>query len=98
MPVNFQGLRIFILQKTKIGIFLERTGEINEIAISLRHQSSVRQPGADRLRNIKRRRALGHILHASIRKLHMNAVCHKVETCSSTESFSLLEGLGRVKP
>jgi len=67
------------------------------VAIRFRHQRRIGQTRANRLRNVERRRPLGNILHASVRKLHMNTVCHKVETCRWTESFSLLEGFGRVK-
>src|SRR5271166_4178982 len=98
MPVDFERLGIFLVQKTEIGVFFERTGEVDEIAVSLGHQSRIRQPRADGLCNVESGRAFGNIFHASIRKLHMNAVCHKVETCKNIESSSLWEGLGRVKP
>ena len=98
MTVNFQCFGIFVGQKTQVGIFLKRTGKVDEVTVGFGHESRIRQPLADGLRNIERRRALGNILHAPVRKLHMNAVCHKFETCRCAECFSLLEGLGRVKP
>src|SRR5229473_7405475 len=97
MPVNFQRLGIVVLQKSQVGVFLQWLREIDEIAVGLGHQRRIRQPRANRLRNIEGGTPLGNILHASIRKLHMNTVCHKVETCGWTESFSLLEGFQRVK-
>src|SRR5580704_18416006 len=77
MPVNLQRLRIFVSQKAKVGIFFQRTGEVNEVAIGFGCQSGICQPRADGLRNVERSRPLGNILHAPIRKLYMNAVCHK---------------------
>src|SRR5271166_4083939 len=78
MPVNFQRLRIFVGQKAKVSIFLQRPGKVDEIAVSLGRQGRIRQPRADGLRNIERSRALGNILNAPIWELHMNAVCHKL--------------------
>src|SRR5271163_2718213 len=79
MPINVQRLGIFVLQETEVRIFFQRLGEIDQIAIRFRRQGCVRQPWTDRLSNIQRSRALGNILNAPIRKLHMNAVCHKLE-------------------
>ena len=78
MPVNFQRLGIFVGQQAKIGIFLQRPGQVDEIAVGFRRQRRIRQPRTDRLRNIERSRALGNFLHAPIRELHMNAVSHNV--------------------
>src|SRR5208283_41385 len=78
MPVNFQRLRILFHQNAQVGIFLERPGEVDEIAVGFRGQSRICQPRADGLRDIERSRAPGDVLHASIRKLHMNAICHKL--------------------
>src|SRR6266849_5231933 len=97
MTVNLQRLRILVSQQAEIGIFFQRLSQIDEIAVGLRHERGVGQSRADRLGNVKRGRPLGNFFHASIRKLHMNAVCHKVELCGCTESFSLLEGVERVK-
>src|SRR5579863_1906559 len=72
MPVNFQGLGILVGKDAEGRIFFERAGQIDEIAVGFRSQRRIRQPWADRLRNIERRRTLGNVLYASIRKLHMN--------------------------
>ena len=53
MPVNFEGLRVFVSKKTEIGIFFERLGEIDEIAVGFRDQRCIRQPQADQLRHIE---------------------------------------------
>src|ERR1700728_2420932 len=84
MPIDFQRLWIALFQKTQVRVFLKRTSEINEVAVSFSSQSRIRQPRADGLRNIKGSGGLGNILHASIRKLHMNAICHKSWTYRST--------------
>ena len=98
MPVNFQCFGIFFGQKAQVGIFFKRTGEVDEVAVGFGHQSRIRQPRADGLGNVERGRALGNILHAPVGKLHMNAVCHKLGPTGVVNLYSLLEGLGRVKP
>src|SRR5712671_1545853 len=98
MPVNFQRLWILVGKQAEIGIFLQRLGEIDQVAVTFRYQRGIRQPRADGLGNVKRGRALGNFLHTPIRELHMNTVCHRVETCKGTESFSLWQAFGRVKP
>jgi hypothetical protein len=57
MPVNFQRLGIFLGQEAKIGIFFERTGKVDQIAVGFGGQSRIRQPRADGFRNIERGRA-----------------------------------------
>ena len=65
MPVNFQRLRIFLRQQAEIGIRFQRLGEIDQrgagalarlIAVGryFGNQRRIRQPRADRLRNIER--------------------------------------------
>src|SRR5271165_2132932 len=78
MPVNFQRLWILFHQNAQLGVFLERPGEVDEIAVGFRGQSRICQPRADGLLDIERSRAPRNVLHASIRKLHMNAICHKL--------------------
>ena len=97
MPVHLERLGIFIVQEAKIGIFFEGTSKVDEIAVGFGHQSRIRQSRTDGLRNLQRRRALGNIFNASIRKLHMNAICHRVGTCRGNEYSSLWEGRTRVK-
>src|ERR1035441_739439 len=75
---NLKRLRISVLQKAKIGILFQRAGEIDEIAVGFRRQSRIRQPRANRLRNLQCSRAFGNFLHAPIRELYMNAVSHNV--------------------
>ena len=59
MPVNFQRLRVTIGQDAKIGVFLQRASEIDEVAVGFRDKRSVRQSLADGLGDIKRTAALG---------------------------------------
>ena len=79
MPVNLERLGIFLVQQAQVGIFFQRTSQVDEIAVSLRHQRRIRQTRADGLGNVERSRALGNFLHAPIGELHMNAVSHNVE-------------------
>ena len=77
MPIHFQRLRIFFGQDAEAGVFFQRLGQVNEIAISLSHQSRIRQPRADGFGNLERGRPFRNFFFAPIRELYMNAVCHK---------------------
>ena len=79
MPVNLQRLGISIGQQAKVGIFLQRPGQVDEIAVGFGRQRRIRQPWTDRLRNLERSRTLGNFLHAPVRELYMNAVCHSLK-------------------
>ena len=61
----------------RVGVFFQRTGEVDEVAVGFGSQSGIGQPRADALRDIERGGALGKFLVASIGKLDMNVVCHK---------------------
>ena len=61
MPVDFERLGIAIGQDAKVGIFFQRPGEIDEIAVGLRRERSVGQPLADGLGNVERSAALGYV-------------------------------------
>ena len=95
MPVNFERLGIAIGQQAKIGVFLQRPGDVDEIAVSFGHQRGVGQALANGFRDIERGRPLGDFFHASVGKLDVNAVCHRLGSMWSV--FSLLEGAGWVK-
>src|SRR6476660_1017494 len=47
MPVNFQGLGIAIGQYSEVGIFFQRAGEVNKIAVGFRSERSLGQPRSD---------------------------------------------------
>ena len=74
MPINSQRLRIFVGEDAQLGVFLQRTGEIDQVAISFGRNRRIRQPRTDRLGDIERSRALRHFLIAPIRELDVNVV------------------------
>ena len=45
MPVDLQRLRIFLGQNAKIGVFLQRLGQVDQIAVRLGDQGGIGQPG-----------------------------------------------------
>src|SRR4051794_23850696 len=79
MPINFEGLRIAISQKPKIGIFFQRLGNINEIAVGFGNERGVGQTLANRFSDIERGRPFRDFFHTSVRKFDMDAVCHRLE-------------------
>src|SRR5579864_9141874 len=79
MPVNLKRLRISLFEQPQVGIFFQRTSQVDEVAVGFRRQRRIRQPRANRLRNIERSRTLGNFLHAPVRELYMNTVSHNVE-------------------
>ena len=81
MTINFERLGIFVGQDAQICIFLQRTSEVNEIAVVFCGEGGVRQSRADGLGDLKRGRATRNFLHAPIGELYVNAVCHKCVTC-----------------
>ncbi len=96
MPVDLKRFGIAISQQPKVGVFFERPGNVNQIAVSLGNESGIGQTLADRFSDIERGRPLGNFFHASVRKLDLDAVCHRLGSMWSV--FSLLEGAGWVKP
>jgi hypothetical protein len=44
MPVDFESFRIFIREDAKIGIFFQRPGQINQIAIGFRGKGGIGEP------------------------------------------------------
>src|ERR1035441_6293678 len=52
MPVNLKRLRILLGDDAQAGVFVERTGEVDEVAVTFSCQSGVRQTRADGLGNI----------------------------------------------
>src|ERR1700737_2300603 len=88
MPVNFECLRIAIGQEAKLGVFLERTGKVDEIAISFGHQRGIGQTLANRFGDLERGRSLGDIFHGPVRKPNLNAVCHRFpEQCKESSVY-----------
>ncbi len=77
MAEDFERLGIFLGQDAEVGVFLERTGEVDEIAVGLGDQRGIGQARADGLRDIERGRAFGNVFGAPVGELHMNAVCHR---------------------
>src|SRR5262249_2556229 len=77
MPVHLQGFRILVGDQPKVGIFLEWTRKINQIAVRSRDHSRISQPWTDQLGYVQSGAAFGNFLFASVRKLYMNALCHK---------------------
>ena len=77
VPVDFQRLRILIRKQSQIGVFIERSSQVDQIAISLRRQRRIRQPRADGLGNIERSGAFGDFLGAPVGELDMNTLRHK---------------------
>ncbi len=47
MPVNFERLGIAIGQQAKLGVFLQRPGDVDEIAVRFGHERGVGQTLAD---------------------------------------------------
>ena len=47
MPVNFKRLRIAFVQQAKIGVFLQRAGNVDKIAVGFGHKRGVGQPLAN---------------------------------------------------
>src|SRR6202041_4099503 len=98
MPVDFQRFGISILEQAKVGIFFQRLGKVDEVAVGFGDERGIGESRADRFRNFQRSRTFGNLLHASVRELYMNAVWHKLNPAGETESFSLLKRFRRVKP
>ena len=95
MPVNFKRLGIAIGQQAKVGIFFQRLGDVDEIAVGFGDESGISQTLANGFSDIERGRPFRDFFHTSVRKLDMDAVCHKLG--SKWNVFSLLEGAGWVK-
>ena len=95
MPVNFERLGIAIGQQAKVGVFLQRPGNVDEVAVGLGDKRGIGQALADGFGDIECGRPFGNFFHAPVGKLDMDAVCHKLGSMWSV--FSLLEGAGWVK-
>ena len=78
MPVNFQCFGIAISQDTQISIFFEWPRKVDKIAVSSCNQRSIGQTRADRFGHVERGRALQDLFDSPIRKLDLNAVCHRL--------------------
>ncbi len=76
MPVDFERLRVAVGQDAEVGIFFERTGEVDQIAIRFSGESGVGQTRADGLGDIERSGAFRDFFGAPVGELEMNAVRH----------------------
>ena len=79
MPVNLQSLGIAVGQYAEVGVFFERAGQIDKIAVGFRSECSLGQARSDGLGDVQGSRALGNFLNAPVGELHVNAVCHRLE-------------------
>ena len=59
MAIHFQGLGIFLGENAQGGVFFQRPGQIDEIAVGLGGQGGIGQPLADGFGDIERSAALG---------------------------------------
>ena len=76
MAENPQRLGVFFGKNAKVGIAVQRTGEIDEIAVGFGRQSGIRQPWTDGLRDVERSRTLGKRLLGAVRKMDVDNVGH----------------------
>src|SRR5436309_4194019 len=93
VPVNLERLRIFVRKQAQVGVFFERPSQVDQIAIGLCRQRRIRQPRADRPRNVERGRAFGNFFGAPVGELDMNTLVHRsIRLLYFAESFEFSEG------
>jgi len=73
MPIYLERLGVLLGQDSEIGVFLQRTSQVDEIAIRFCHQCGLRQPRTDRFRDLERARALRYLLRAPVREFDLNS-------------------------
>src|SRR5882672_6203472 len=76
VPVDLQRFWILFREDAKIGVFFQRLGQVNEIAVGFGDQRGIRQPRTNGLSDIERSRACGNFLHAPVGELHMYVIWH----------------------
>jgi len=47
MPIDFERLRIAVGEDAKVGVFVERAREVDQVTVSLRDESGVGETRAD---------------------------------------------------
>ncbi len=66
MPIDFERLRVAVGEDAQVGVFVERPGEVDQVAIGLGGESGVGQTRADGLGNVERSGALREFLGAAV--------------------------------
>ena len=78
MPIDFERLGIALGQDAQVGVFFQRPGEIDEIAVSLCSERGVGEPLANRLGDVERSATFRNVLHAPVGEFDVNIFCHRV--------------------
>jgi len=66
-----------LLKDTQVGVFFQRLGQVDQIAVSFGHQRSIRESRANGFGDVEGSRTCGNFLHAPVGELYMNAISHK---------------------
>ncbi len=72
MAENFKRLRIALGQDAQVGVFFQRPGEVDEVAVSLGSERRVGEPLANRLGDVERSAAFRNVLHAPVGEFDVN--------------------------
>ena len=76
MPVDLERLGILVGEDAQVGVFFERTSQVDQVAIGLGGKRSVGETRADGLGDIKGSSSLRDFLGAAVGELNVNAVRH----------------------
>src|SRR5205807_253176 len=98
MTVDFQSLRIALGKNAQVGVVLQRTGEVNQVAIGFGSQGGIGKTRADRLGDVLGSRAPRNLFDRSVWESDLDATDRHKEPCTLLNLLSLTEGMGRVKP
>ena len=78
VAVDFERLGIFLGDDAEVGVGVEGTSEVDQVAVGLGGEGGVGQTRADGLGNVERGGALGEFFAAAVGEVYMNAVRHDI--------------------